>query len=89
MPGLTTLPLTLSLANFMAILKLCWGVDELLASMDRASVECAAVISGIAWANPEISIIVNNYLIEATSRFPKRLVAFVSVTPGPGRIYHC
>lgn len=54
--------------------------DELVAAMDEAGVD-VAVVMGIGWTDRETAYEANNYIIEATNRFPRRLVGFCSVNP--------
>ena len=57
--------------------------DELVAAMDEAGVD-VAVVMGIGWTDRETAYEANNYIIEATARFPGRLVGFCSVNPAWG-----
>ncbi len=57
--------------------------EELIAAMDEAGVDMA-VILGIGWTNPEIARLANDYLLEAATAYPRRLVPFCSVNPAWG-----
>jgi len=54
--------------------------DDLIASMDRSGVD-AAVTFGFAWADQGLCRAVNDYLLEAVSRWPDRLFGFAIVNP--------
>jgi len=56
------------------------GVEELIASMDEAEVE-RSVVCGFSWGRPDLCSLHNDYLIEAVSRYPHRLIAFISLLP--------
>ena len=57
--------------------------DELVAAMDGAEVD-VAVIMGIGWTDQQTAAEANDYIIEATNRFPGKLVGFCSVNPAWG-----
>ena len=54
------------------------GVEELIASMDEAGVE-RSVICGFSWQRPSLCRLHNQYLLEAASRYPDRLIVFISL----------
>ena len=54
------------------------GVEELIASMDASGVE-QSVICGFSWSEPALCSLHNQYLMESASRYPKRLIVFVSL----------
>jgi predicted TIM-barrel fold metal-dependent hydrolase len=54
------------------------GVEELIASMDESGID-RSVICGFPWDQPDLCSFHNQYLMEAASRYPNRLVAFVSI----------
>ena len=54
------------------------GAEDLIAAMDHAGVE-QSVICGFSWTRSELSILHNQYLLEAASRYPKRLIPFISL----------
>ncbi|MGD9116813.1 MAG: amidohydrolase family protein, partial [Dehalococcoidia bacterium] len=54
--------------------------DELIAEMDRQGVEIS-VIHNIGWTTHELCVETNDYIIDAVSRYPERLVGFFSVQP--------
>ena len=59
------------------------SVDDLLASMDRDGVD-RSVVMGMGWTDPNIAIEANDYIIQAVSDNPGRLIGFCSVNPGWG-----
>jgi predicted TIM-barrel fold metal-dependent hydrolase len=54
--------------------------DELIASMDEAGVDIS-VIHNIGWTTHELCVETNDYIIDAVSRYPQRLVGFCAVQP--------
>ena len=56
------------------------SVDDLLASMDRDGVD-RSVVMGMGWTDPNIAIEANDYIIQAVSDNPRRLIGFCSVNP--------
>ncbi len=54
------------------------GFEDLIASMDEAGVD-ASVICGFSWRRSDLCRLHNDYLLEAASRHPKRLIAFLSL----------
>jgi hypothetical protein len=50
--------------------------EELIASMDESGIE-RSVICGFPWSEPELCSVHNQYLIDAASRYPGRLIVFV------------
>lgn len=54
--------------------------DELITSMDEAGVD-VCVILNIGWTRHELSVESNDYIMEAVSRYPKRLMGFGAVQP--------
>ena len=54
--------------------------DELIAAMDKDGVE-TSVILNIGWTTHELCVETNDYIIDAVSRYPKRLVGFCAVQP--------
>jgi predicted TIM-barrel fold metal-dependent hydrolase len=59
------------------------SVEELIASMDRASVD-QAVALGFGWSDMDLCRRDNDYVMEAVERFPDRLVGFAIVNPATG-----
>lgn len=55
--------------------------EELIESMDRNGVS-VSVILNIGWTTHELCLETNDYILEATSRYPDRLVGFGAVQPG-------
>ncbi len=56
------------------------SVDDLLASMDRGGVD-RSVVMGMGWTDPNVAIEANDYIIQAVSDNPRRLIGFCSVNP--------
>jgi predicted TIM-barrel fold metal-dependent hydrolase len=54
------------------------GVEELIASMDESGVD-QSVICGFPWNRPDLCSLHNQYLLESVSRYPDRLIVFVSL----------
>jgi predicted TIM-barrel fold metal-dependent hydrolase len=54
--------------------------DELTTAMDKAGVE-TSVILNIGWTTHELCVETNDYIIDAVSRYPQRLVGFGAVQP--------
>ena len=59
------------------------SAEELVGAMDDAGVDVAVAV-GIGWADAELAREANDYLLEATSRHPGRLVGFCAVNPAWG-----
>jgi predicted TIM-barrel fold metal-dependent hydrolase len=54
------------------------GVEDLVASMDKSGVE-QSVICGFPWSQPDLCSLHNQYLMEAASKYPRRLIVFISL----------
>jgi predicted TIM-barrel fold metal-dependent hydrolase len=54
------------------------GVEDLVASMDGSGVE-QSVVCGFPWSEPDVCSLHNQYLMEASSKYPKRLIVFISL----------
>jgi len=54
------------------------GVEDLIESMDRSGVE-RSVICGFSWSDRELVSLHNQYLMESASRYPDRLIVFISL----------
>ncbi len=54
------------------------GVEDLIASMDESEVD-RSVICGFPWSRPDLCSLQNQYLLESASRYPNRLIVFVSL----------
>ena len=54
------------------------GVEDLIASMDKSGVD-QSVICGFSWTEPDFCGMHNQYLLESASRYPGRLIAFLSL----------
>ncbi len=57
--------------------------EELVAAMDEDGID-RSVVMGIGWTDQGVAREVNDYLIDATSRFPDRLTGFAGVNPAWG-----
>jgi uncharacterized protein len=54
------------------------GVEDLIASMDESGIG-RSVICGFPWNDPDLCSFQNQYLMESASRYPDRLIVFVSL----------
>jgi predicted TIM-barrel fold metal-dependent hydrolase len=54
------------------------GFEELIASMDEAGVD-SSIVCGFSWKGADLCHLHNQYLLEAASRYPGRLIAFLSL----------
>jgi predicted TIM-barrel fold metal-dependent hydrolase len=54
------------------------GVEGLIASMDESGID-RSVICGFPWSQPALCSFQNQYLMESASRYPNRLIVFVSL----------
>lgn len=54
------------------------GVEDLIVSMDGSGVE-QSVVCGFPWSEPDVCSLHNQYLMEASSKYPERLIVFVSL----------
>jgi len=52
------------------------GVEDLIDAMDESGIG-RSVICGFPWSQPDLCSLHNQYLLEAASRYPTRLIAFV------------
>jgi len=59
--------------------------DELVATMDETGVD-VSVVAGIGWQNFELARFYNDYILDAQSRFPNRLIGFCTVNPQWGQL---
>ncbi|RJQ36204.1 MAG: amidohydrolase [Dehalococcoidia bacterium] len=57
------------------------SAEELITSMDKNGIDVSVVLN-IGWTNPELCAETNDYIIEAITRYPGRLVGFGAVQPG-------
>jgi len=53
------------------------GVEDLISSMDDSGID-RSVICGFSWSRVDLCSYHNQYLFESASRYPKRLVVFIS-----------
>jgi hypothetical protein len=58
--------------------------DEMVANMDKEGID-VSVVQNIGWASHELCRETNDYIIEAVSRYPGRLVGFCAVQPSAGK----
>jgi predicted TIM-barrel fold metal-dependent hydrolase len=54
------------------------GAEDLIASMDKAGVD-RSVICGFSWSSSDLCALHNQYLLESASRYPDRLIAFITL----------
>jgi predicted TIM-barrel fold metal-dependent hydrolase len=54
------------------------GAEDLIASMDEYGIE-RSVICGFPWSQPDLCSFHNRYLIESASKYPNRLIAFITL----------
>ncbi len=54
------------------------GAEDLIASMDESGID-RSVICGFPWDQPDLCSFHNHYLMESASRYPDRLIVFVSL----------
>jgi predicted TIM-barrel fold metal-dependent hydrolase len=54
------------------------GIKDLIDTMDESGVE-KSVICGFPWSRPDLCTLHNQYLIESASRYPHRLIVFISL----------
>jgi len=54
------------------------GVEDLIATMDEHRIE-RSVICGFSWKHPDLCSLHNRYLLESASRYPNRLIVFISL----------
>jgi predicted TIM-barrel fold metal-dependent hydrolase len=54
------------------------GVEDLIVSMDKSGVE-RSVICGFHWSQPDLCSFHNQYLMTSASKYPKRLIVFISL----------
>jgi len=54
--------------------------EELIAGMDEAGVDFSVILN-IGWTTHELCVETNDYIIDAVSRYPERLVGFGAVQP--------
>ncbi len=57
--------------------------EDLIASMDEEGID-RSIILNANWTNLELCQETNDYIMEAVSRYPDRLVGFCSLPPGAG-----
>jgi predicted TIM-barrel fold metal-dependent hydrolase len=57
--------------------------EELIASMDEAGIDMSIVLNA-GWFNHELCVKTNDYILDAVSRYPERLVGFCAIQPRVG-----
>ena len=57
--------------------------EDLIASMDRDGIDRSIVLN-IGWASHQMCVETNDYIMEAISRYPERLVGFCALQPKEG-----
>jgi hypothetical protein len=59
--------------------------DDLVASMDEEGIDISVALN-IGWVNHELCQQTNDYIMEAVSRYPTRLVGFCAIQPKAGDV---
>ena len=54
------------------------GVEDLIASMDESGID-RSVICAFPWKQPDLCSLHNQYLLASASRYPNRLIVFISL----------
>lgn len=57
--------------------------EEVIACMDKQGID-KSVILNLGWTSHELCVETNDYILEAISRYPKRLIAFCAIQPLAG-----
>ncbi len=57
--------------------------EDLLASMDEAGIDLSVALN-IGWMSHDLCVRTNDYILDAVSRYPSRIVGFCAVQPGAG-----
>jgi len=57
--------------------------EEIIASMDEHGID-RSVILNLGWTSHELCVETNDYILEATARFPERLIGFCVIQPLAG-----
>jgi hypothetical protein len=57
--------------------------EELIASMDEEGIDCSIALN-IGWTSHELCLETNDYIMEALSRYPHRMVGFCTIQPTAG-----
>lgn len=58
--------------------------EELIAAMDKDGVDISVILN-IGWTTHELCLETNDYIIDAVSRYPRRLVGFCAVQPNSSK----
>jgi len=57
--------------------------EDVIESMDAGGIDCSVMLN-FGWSSQELCRETNDYILEAASRYPGRLVPFISVQPNSG-----
>ena len=57
--------------------------EDLIASMDSEGIDLSVALN-VGWCSHELCVETNNYIMEAVSRYPGRLVGFCAIQPKAG-----
>lgn len=57
--------------------------EELLTAMDEYEID-KSVILNLGWTSHELCVETNDYILEATTRYPQRLIGFCAIQPSAG-----
>ncbi len=60
-------------------------VEDLIDSMDRDEIDVSIVLNS-GWANHQLCVETNEYIMESVSRYPDRLVGFCALQPKSGEL---
>jgi len=59
------------------------AAEDLIASMDSEGIDLSIALN-VGWYSHELCVETNNYIMEAVSRYPERLVGFCAIQPKAG-----
>ena len=57
--------------------------EDLIASMDSEGIDLSLALN-LGWCSHELCVETNNYIMEAVSRYPERLIGFCAIQPNAG-----
>jgi predicted TIM-barrel fold metal-dependent hydrolase len=59
--------------------------EELISSMNETGIDVSVALN-IGWFSHELCVKTNDYILDAMSRYPERLVGFCAIQPGAGDV---
>lgn len=59
------------------------SAEDLISEMDASGVDKSVVLN-IGWSSHDLCVATNEYILESSSRYPKRLIPFVGIQPTAG-----